>query len=56
MELYVPYFGSEDNWPIATYGGVSISEALSKHGVIRQPIYIDIVPTKEKNEQFHINY
>lgn len=56
MQLFVPDFQSEDNWPIALYGGVSISEALSKHGVIRQPIYIEIVPTTEKNEQFHFSY
>ena len=56
MKLYVPDFHTEDNWPIALYGGVSVSEALSKHGVIRQPIYIEIVPTMEKNKQFHLSY
>lgn len=55
MKLYVPDFESVDNWPIALYGGESISDALSKHGVIRRQIYIEIVPTKEKNEQFHLN-
>lgn len=54
MKLYVPDFGTEDNWPIALYGGYRISNALSKHGVIRRGIEIEIVPTKEKNKQFHL--
>ena len=54
VQVYVPDFGTEDNWPIALYGGERISDALSKHGVIRQGIYIEIVPSKEKNEQFYL--
>lgn len=52
--LYVPEFGSADNFPLATYGGTSISRALYKHGVIDHPITVtEMVPTREKNEQFN---
>jgi hypothetical protein len=53
--LYVPDFGSSDNWPIATYAGERFSEALYKHGVISKYIYVtEVVPSTEKNEQFHL--
>lgn len=54
VQVYIPDFGTSDNWPIALYGGERISDALAKHGIISQGIYTELVPTKEKNEQFHI--
>jgi hypothetical protein len=54
LVLYVPDFGSSDNWPIATYAGNRFSSALSKHGVTSKTLYvIEVVPSTEKNEQFH---
>jgi hypothetical protein len=55
--VYVPDFGSSDNWPIATYAGERFSEALLKHGVISRYIYVtEVVPSTEKNMQFHLEY
>jgi hypothetical protein len=57
LVLYVPDFGSSNNWPIATYAGERFSEALSKHGVTSKTLYvIEVVPSTEKNEQFHLGY
>ena len=54
MELYVPVYGSSDNWPIGSYGGYRISRALFSHGMISKKIEITIVPTYDKNEQFDL--
>lgn len=57
MILYVPVFkaSSNDNFPLAAYGGPFISRALYRHGVINRPITVtEMVPTREKNEQFKL--
>ncbi len=52
IELIVPDFDSEDNWPIATYAGNRISGALYKHGVIENFVRVDeVIPSKEKTDQ-----
>jgi hypothetical protein len=57
LTVYVPDFGSSDNWPIATYAGERFAEALSKHGVTSKTMYVkEVIPSTEKNEQFHLEY
>lgn len=56
MKLSVPK-GSEDtsNWPHATYMGSLISDTLYRHGVIRNPIDIEIIPDERINEKYNLN-
>lgn len=54
MELYVPVYGTNDNWPIAVYGGNWISKTLFAHGMINEKIEITIVPTYNMNEKYDL--
>lgn len=54
MELYVPVYDSNDNWPICTYGGKRISRTLFAHGMIGKEIEITIVPTYDMNEKYNL--
>ena len=52
MDLYVPKFDAEDNWPLATYAGERFSRSLYIHGVIDKKIKVrNVVPSNEKNTQ-----
>ncbi len=54
--LYVPEFPANDNWPLATYAAHRFPETLYRHGVIDRLITVtEMVPTREKNEQFNLD-
>ena len=58
MELHVPKFTTDDNWPMATYSGGSVSRfpyTLWRHGLIDSGIYITVVPDEDKNIEFGIS-
>lgn len=44
LEIHVPRFNDGDNWPLPTYGGGRISDALYKHGVTATRIEVNLVP------------
>ncbi len=54
--LYVPQFDVEKNWPLATYANKRIPLHLYKMGLLERNIKVkEIIPTKDKNEEFHID-
>ena len=56
IELVLPEFNTDDNWPIADYASGSFSESLYFHGVTDQKIDVEkMVFTKRKNKEFGIN-
>lgn len=55
IDIYVPIFNSNDNWPYATYACSSISGGLYKLGILNYNIQVTtIIPTEEKNKELHI--
>ena len=50
VEVKVPVFGSEDNWPVAYYMGTVIPKTLYEHGQLATLIEVTIVPDMERNE------
>lgn len=54
MELYVPSYGTEGNWPISKSSGERISRTLRAHGIVGRQIEITVVPTKKMNEKYHL--
>ena len=54
IELHVPDFNSNDNWPIATYFGKRIAKTAYIHGITKKQLTIDIVIDKEKNKEYQI--
>lgn len=52
MELYVPDWKNEDNWPHAVQLMDRMSQALVEHGVLREPIRMHIIPSADMNEKF----
>ena len=54
MELYVPVYDSNDNWPIAIGNGKFMSNTLFVHGMISEKIDITIVPTYDMNEKYNL--
>lgn len=54
MTLYVPEYDSDDNWPIAVYGGDYIINALRKHGMADRYISIKIKPDREMNQKYRL--
>ncbi len=56
IDLLVPYYELEYNWPIADFAGDNIAIALYKHRIIHSSIKVNkIVPDKTKNIQFNIS-
>lgn len=52
IDLVVPEFDTEDNWPIATYGKDRIALALYKHNVIHIKVNVrQMVVSKEKTKE-----
>lgn len=58
MTLYVPVGNgkTDDNWPHAKYMGYAMSRTLCRHGMISKIIEIDVEPTPEMNEKYHVVY
>lgn len=47
MDLIVPKYGTEDNWPIATYVNSSISDMAYEYGITSHKLKIEtIIPTE----------
>ena len=44
MNLYVPQWDSEDNWPHATYLGTRMAKTLYRHGMTNHLMTITVVP------------
>lgn len=52
MELFLPKYETDDNWPLATYDGDRFSNALYQHRVIKKKIHVtSVVPDIEKNKK-----
>ena len=55
INLVLPAFDTDDNWPIADYGGGYFTHAMYDHKVIGSYIEVkEMIFTKEKNEEFGI--
>lgn len=53
IDIIVPKFESEDNWPIATYANDRFPEALYRHHIISTKITVNkVVPSDEKSRIF----
>ena len=53
IDLVVPKFETDDNWPIAMYAKDRFPEALYKHHVIKTVIKVNkLVPSEEKSKVF----
>lgn len=55
MDLYVPLWDTEDNWPHATQLMDRMRYALYAHKIIGYPIDITIVPSEKVNQSFHLD-
>lgn len=49
MQLRIPKSDTEDNWPLAIYGGFYYSNSLLEFGIIDKEINIEIIPDSKKN-------
>lgn len=49
IELRVPFFYTEDNWPIANYGVNRIPIQLYEYGVIKNPVNASLYPDETLN-------
>ena len=57
VDLHVPKFETEDNWPIVKYAGgpqSRFSYTLWRHGLIEDGISINLILDEEKNKEFGI--
>ena len=57
VNLHVPQFAAEDNWPIVKYAGgpqSRFSYTLWRHGLIEDGISVNLIPDVEKNKEFGI--
>ena len=57
VEVHVPSYpnaASKDNWPLALYGGNSVSDALFDFGLTRDWIDVKFVPDQNINKKFGI--
>lgn len=52
VELQVPVYNMEGNWPISILSGERISRTLRAHGIIGRQIEITVIPTEEMNEKY----
>lgn len=55
VELYVPIFNSDTNWPYSIYASQIISGNLYKLGILNYNLQVTaIIPTEEKNKELHV--
>ena len=52
MDLHVPKFDYNDNFPIADYSADRFSSALRKHGIINNDIKINLVIDEDMNRKY----
>lgn len=57
-DIYVSDMGdnADDNWPQATYMAPRIMATLQKHGIISRSFEITIVPSREFNEKYALDF
>lgn len=55
-EIFVCDSDAGDNWPQATYMGPRIAASLRKHGLISSDMELTIVPSKEFNEKYCLDF
>ena len=51
VEISVPKFNSQDNWPIANYSGDAYSSALYKYGITKRKMSVKLVFSEEMREK-----
>lgn len=54
VEVQVPVYNLEGNWPIPILSGERISRTLRAHGIIGRQMEITVIPTNEMNEKYHL--
>ena len=54
VEIHIPDFYSDDNWPIAIYGADRFSKAMFYYGDGGNYIEVSFAVDREKNKQFKI--
>lgn len=54
LELHVPVSGRTGNWPHSDIVGERIAATVYKHGLIRHPIQVTVVPDMEINEKYGV--
>lgn len=55
VDVYVPVYDMEDNWPVANYVSDFMSNTLYRHGITKDWIKIYIKPSKDMNRKYHMN-
>lgn len=54
VELHVPVFDNQENWPITEYGAKRIPKALYKHHIVQNDIEVVYYPDITVNKQFDL--
>lgn len=55
IQLHVPVFEDQENWPITEYGAKRIPKALYKHHIVQNEIEVVYYPDITVNEQFDLD-
>lgn len=56
MELKVPVWDGPDNWPHDTVLLPRMGQALYKHGLTTNRVYVTVVPSLEMNEKYNLPF
>ena len=55
IDLHIPVFNNDNNWPLADFGVQRISTALHQHHIISRRITVHFYPDKKVNETLGIS-
>lgn len=55
IEIRVPKWKTEDNWPLAGYGAHRVGHCLYKFGITTREIMVVFIADETMNEKYHIN-
>ena len=53
-EILVSKFATEDNFPLAVYGGDFVSNSLYMHGIIKNRLKVKFIPDDKLNQFYGI--
>ena len=54
VQLHVPFYASDDNWPQALPAASRFSQSLYKHGIISREMKVIMIPDKNINLRYCI--
>lgn len=54
VQLHIPSYARDDNWPQALYAASKFSQSLYKHGIISREIQVVMIPDKKVNLKYCI--